>query len=331
MIDGKPERTRRVLSIDGGGIKGVFPAAFLAEIERGLAEPLWRYFDLIVGTSTGGILALGLGLGFRAQDLLGFYEEHGRAVFNGNRTLNWLRHWALVKYPRTSLEAALRSVFGDRTIGEAKTRLVIPSLHLDTGKVYIFKTAHHPSLTTDYRRMAVEAAMATAAAPSYFPAFALSGDIPLIDGGVWANNPLGVAAVEAVGLLGWPGSHVRILSLGCTQAAFEPGLARKWPFGRFYWAKKFIEASFAGQDSAAYGTAKLLVGEHNVFRYSTPVPKRIPLDSVCDVDRLRGLASFEARNAAPKLLPAFFAETAEPFVPLAQPNPAGITADTSVS
>jgi hypothetical protein len=316
MSNGEPERVRRVLSIDGGGIKGVFPAAFLAEIERDLPEPLWRYFDLIVGTSTGGILTLGLGLGFRAQDLLGFYEEHGRGVFNGNRMLNWLRHWALIKYPRTSLEAALRSVFGERTIGEAKTRLVIPSLHLDTGKVYIFKTAHHPSLVTDYRRLAVEAAMATAAAPSYFPAFALSGDIPLIDGGVWANNPLGVAAVEAVGLLGWPGSSVRILSLGCSQAAFDPGFARKWPFGRFYWAKKFIEASFAGQDSAAYGTAKLLVGEENVYRISPLVPKRIALDSVSDIDRLRGLAVFEARAAKPTLLKAFFSEVAEPFAAL---------------
>ncbi len=315
-MSNEPERTQRVLSIDGGGIKGVFPAAFLAEIERGLPEPLWRYFDLIVGTSTGGILALGLALGFGAQDLLRFYEEHGPTIFGGNRAVSWLRHLGRVKYPREHLEVTLRSVFGERRIGDAKTRLVIPSLHLDTGQVYIFKTAHHASLTTDYRRLAVDAAMATAAAPSYFPVFTLSGNVPLIDGGVWANNPLGVAAVEAIGLLGWKGSEVRILSLGCSKKTFDSGSPRGWHLGRLYWAKKFIQASFAGQDSAACGTAKLLVGEENVYRIDPSVSGDIALDSVKDMGRLIGLGNVEARTAQPRLRPKFFATVADAFVPL---------------
>ncbi len=316
MTNGEAGRVRRVLSIDGGGIKGVFPAAFLAEIEQGLPEPLWRYFDLIVGTSTGGILALGLGLGLRARDLLGFYEEHGPRIFGGNRAVSWARHLARLKYPREHLEVALRSVLRERRIGDAKTRLVIPSLHLDTGQVYIFKTAHHASLSTDYRRLATDAAMATAAAPSYFPVFSLGGNVPLIDGGVWANNPLGVAAVEAVGLLGWKRTDVRILSVGCSKKTFDSGSPRAWHRGRLFWAKRFIQASFAGQDSAACGTAKLLVGEENVYRIDPRVSGDIALDSVKDMGRLTGLGAVEARAAQPQLRPVFFATQADEFVPL---------------
>ena len=78
---------KRILAIDGGGIKGVFPAAFLATVEDTIKRNVADYFDLIVGTSTGGIIALGLGLGLSAKELLAFYEEHGPIIFKGNRGL----------------------------------------------------------------------------------------------------------------------------------------------------------------------------------------------------------------------------------------------------
>ena len=77
--------TRRILSIDGGGIKGVFPASFLATVENSIEGQLADYFDLIVGTSTGGIIALGLGLGLSASDILRFYEDSGPEIFGGKR------------------------------------------------------------------------------------------------------------------------------------------------------------------------------------------------------------------------------------------------------
>ena len=76
---------RRILSIDGGGIKGVFPAAFLATLEDSFGGSVGRFFDLIVGTSTGGIIAIGLGLGLSAKEILWFYEEHGPTIFCGSR------------------------------------------------------------------------------------------------------------------------------------------------------------------------------------------------------------------------------------------------------
>ncbi len=150
---------KRILSIDGGGIRGVFPAAFLASIEQDLERPLVDYFDLIAGTSTGGIIAIGLAMGLSAQDLLELYEDRGPEIFSQTRRgllgkatdsakkLKWA-FWG-PKHNSNSLEQALQGVLGDRQLGEASTRLFIPSWHPKMGKVYIFKTAHHARLKSD--------------------------------------------------------------------------------------------------------------------------------------------------------------------------------------
>src|SRR5579862_5207114 len=111
----------RILSIDGGGIKGVFPAAFLAEIEKSIAAPLYRYFDLIAGTSTGGIIALGLGLGMTAAQITEFYKTYGPAIFRAPRSL--LRRFFAAKYSPEPLRSALEVVFGHLELGDSKVRL----------------------------------------------------------------------------------------------------------------------------------------------------------------------------------------------------------------
>ena len=104
---------RRILSIDGGGIKGVFPAAFLATLEEATGLRIADYFDLIVGTSTGGIIAIGLGLGFSGSDLLRFYEHYGPQIFP-KRHFAFLRRWFGEKYNVAPLRTALEEQFGGR-------------------------------------------------------------------------------------------------------------------------------------------------------------------------------------------------------------------------
>ena len=166
----------RILCLDGGGIRGVFPAAFLARLEEHLEYPIGRYFDLIAGTSTGGIIAIGLGLGLSASDILKLYEERGPAIFDQHHGAirNWFRqrwrsacHWFGSKYEATQLRAALDDILGERRLGESMTRLLIPAWHPVLERVYIYKTAHHSRLETDFRQLAVDAAMATAAAPTF--------------------------------------------------------------------------------------------------------------------------------------------------------------------
>jgi patatin-like phospholipase/acyl hydrolase len=233
---------KKILCIDGGGIKGAFAASFLKTIEETNNKSIVDYFDLIVGTSTGGIIALGLGLGLPASEMLSFYEYHGKRIFRRSLPLvAAIRHFLIAKYSDRELKDSLQEVFGERRLGESKCRLVIPSANLDTGEVHVYKTSHHPRFERDYKELAVEVALATSAAPTYFPEHLTRAGTPLIDGGIWANNPLTVAAVEALGVLKWPADDIRVLSIGCTTTPFDRGRLSRHLVGRLGWATKIAD------------------------------------------------------------------------------------------
>ncbi len=315
---------RRVLAIDGGGIKGVIPAAFLATVEEVTGQRIVDHFDLIAGTSTGGIIALGLGLGVRAKEILRLYQDRGPRIFGqpeGNlprirRHLRWLFR---PKYDLTALREELTVIFEDRHLGDSETRLVIPAYHRDQQGVHVFKTAHHPRLEVDYREKAVDVALATAAAPVYFPAHRLPSGSHLLDGGIWANNPVGLATVEAVGILGWHGEDLRVLSLGCTD---EPHIFRSDPgiVGMGLFGRNVVNLLFQGQSRSALGTAKILTGHPHkggkLWRYSPKVPTNtFSMDGVAQIERLASLGEAEARDALPILRKTFLAVTRAPFTP----------------
>jgi len=311
---------KRILSIDGGGIKGVVPAAFLAQLEEALGESITHYFDLIAGTSTGGIIALGLGLGLSAADILHFYEHLGPAIFAGNRLARCLRRVGFAKYHAQPLRRALEATFGEKTLGESRTRLVIPSLNLETGEVHLYKTAHHPRFEVDYKERAVDVALATSAAPTYFPTYRSAKGIPFIDGGMWANNPTGLAVVEAVGVLGWSRDEIYVLSLGCVTEPLHGGLARSLPLGMGYWALKVTDVFMTAQSFSSLGTASVLIGHEHVLRISPTIGRgQFSLDNVKEIDSLRGLGSSEARKALPRIREQLCQTRVEPFVPFKTP------------
>ena len=192
-------RTRKLLSIDGGGIKGVLAAAFLETVEEATGKRVAEHFDLIVGTSTGGIIALGLGLGMSAREIVQFYVNEGPGIFDqidpldpagwGNRVLSMLRgktrqarQFGVPKYDPSALRQALERAFKAAQLGDSKVRLAIPAYHADKEDVYVFKTRHHERLQVDWRESAVDVALATAAAPTYFAAHQMPSGAPLIDG-----------------------------------------------------------------------------------------------------------------------------------------------------
>jgi patatin-like phospholipase/acyl hydrolase len=309
---------RRVLCIDGGGIKGAFPASFLATVEDALQKPVSRFFDLIVGTSTGGIIALGLGLGFSARQMLKFYEESGPTIFGGNAGVRRLRRLFRAKYEPAALRTALQNVFGERLIGDSATRLVIPSFNVETGEVHVWKTSHHPRLEHDYKHRAVEAALSTAAAPTYFPTHLTTAGIPLIDGGVWANNPVAIAMVEAMGVLKWDAAEIQILSLGCTTPPLAVNWGRKHSLGIAGWSRKIVDVFMTAQSASATGMAQHLLADRNQLIRISPVvgQGRFDPDKVDGIPVLRGLGDSEARKALPELRKRFFdLPEAELFIP----------------
>lgn len=317
---------RRILCLDGGGIMGTQPASFLAALEEDLGRPIGAYFDLIAGTSTGGILAIGLGLGLSATQLLDLYVERGPHIFgsggrgiagHASKASRWLKHWVGTKHDAVDLRRELHALLGGKRIGDARTRLLIPAWDPLHRSVYIFKTAHHPRLTTDYKRLALDAAMATAAAPTYFARHVTAEHVGLFDGGVWANNPIALAVVEAVSLLGWPASSLRILSLGCVDEVYALGAKP----GKLGIARDLARLFMDGQSRGALGMAKQLTGHGHereaIFRCCPDVPRDLcRLDDTSKVSELRGMGAAAARNERPRLEPVFFREPAERFEPM---------------
>ena len=177
----------KILSIDGGGIRGIIPAKILALAEEELkrnnhACRICDYFDLICGTSTGGIIAIGLALGMPAYEILSLYRDIAKIIFlhqgNLQKVLKilfkeelykreTLKHFLSDSYNRYAGESPAR-------LGHCQTRVCIPAYDADRGMMHVFKTSHHPQLTRDYQIPACDIALSTAAAPVYFDSYDLS-------------------------------------------------------------------------------------------------------------------------------------------------------------
>ena len=321
---------RRILSIDGGGILGAFPVAVLAELEQKLEQPIVSYFDLIAGTSTGGILAIGLNMGLSASELLDFYEKRSHEIFDqnngkfGSAIIRCFRglHWIFgSKYRSDALRNVLKDALGNKKIGNAKTRMIIPAWNPMTQGVYIYKTAHHKNYKSDHKSLALDAALATSAAPTYFTSHITQQDASLLDGGIWANNPIAIATVEAIAVLGWPRESLRILSLGCLNEAYS--IPKRAGLGNL--GSKIITLTMDGQSRGAMGIARLLTGHKfdrtAIFRIDHTVPySAYKMDDTRVVQDLKGLGYAIARERLPELEPIFFQELAEEFFPVHELN-----------
>lgn len=214
---------------------------------------------------------------------------------------------------RNPLREALVKAIGGKLLGDSRRRLLIPSLNAARGEIYIYKTRHHKELKTDWRVPAINVALATSAAPSYFPIHSSINNIPFIEGGIWANNPTGLAAIEAVTLLGQRPADVRILSLGCTQCPVDlrPRFA-----GKLGWSRKALEAAISGQSGGSMGIAHMLIGHPAVIRVDPVVDSKLAsLDRTKSIKDLAGLGYSEARQQKSALDPVFFQEEAAEFTP----------------
>jgi len=303
----------QILSLDGGGIKGLFSAAVLAHLEEDLNTRIVDHFDLIVGTSTGGIIALGLGCGLSPRELVNFYVTKGPQIF-AKGLMTAVKQVVRPKYSPIALEKAIKECVGDATLGDSKKRLVIPAYNVGKDDVYLFKTPHHERLTRDYKVPIWKVALATSAAPTYFPAFVGVDHLRLIDGGVWANNPAMVGVTEAVSLLGQPLGSIHLLSLGTmSDVAHRPDRLDSggvWP-----WCKHGVDIILRGQSRGAVTQAIHLLGKERVMRLDPVVPPGLfSLDGMRLSDHL-GQAAAESRHFSPEFKERFMGHIAAEYTP----------------
>jgi hypothetical protein len=237
-----PGKRCRILTIDGGGLRGIIPAMMLAEIEERTGKPASALFDLIAGTSTGGLIALALAkpAPMTATEIVQFYQRDGPTIFR-RRLLKSVQQLVRSAYSPKGLEAALLATFDDDRLSETNPPVVVMSYELQSRIPWFFKTLRAQK-EPSYDFLLRDIARATSAAPTYFPPerLPIQGGQPFsvgqfIDGGVYANNPGVCGFVEASKLKkGLGGLPRTVVSLGTSLSA-QPGPTRAMGWGILHW------------------------------------------------------------------------------------------------
>lgn len=192
-----------ILSLDGGGVFGLYQAVILKQIEReifGEDGDIAKHFQLITGTSTGGLIALSLASGHSVDEIINFYETYSSRIFPHNvlqplRILSAFLFRSL--YNNKNLKQVLSQYFGNQKIGDLSIPVCIPAINTVTCTPIVFKTANSEKLTRDFDNLLVDVAMATSAAPIYFQTYRFGPYQSLVDGGLWQNNPSLIGLIEA--------------------------------------------------------------------------------------------------------------------------------------
>lgn len=352
-MKGSPGTPFKILSLDGGGIRGAFVAAFLADIEERLGCQIADHFDLIAGTSTGAIIAAALAMHEPAARIEQFYRERGARIFTRREPLpvegwwegrkakgleeflkpNGLDYDQLrqSKYEATELKKALDEVFGDKKLGEAKARVVIPAVDLTRGQTIVFKTPHLPNIFRDRHYRVVDVLLATTAAPIYFPHAVIEKGSAYVDGGMWANNPSMIAIVEAIRIaqlanrevdLPIDQESIALLSVGTGRATYfaSPPVDGA---GVIWWAPHLFNISSVAQSQGINFQAKYMLGDR-AMRIDYDLPDGTwSLDGVDTLAEMIQIGRGRGVEQLANLRPLFFEERAQhPYHPFPDASPA---------
>lgn len=291
----------QVLAISGGGYRGLHAAKALAELEEKLHTSVAAHFELISGTSIGGVIALGLAAGLPASKMVELIQENGCRVFDGP----WWHTGKLfhARHSGKGLKAVLEEIFEDRTLGDLKSFVLIPAVDASTGKARVFKTPHHHSLLTDHALRLVDVAMATTAAPTFFPIFKHESTKRLfVDGGLIANAPGELGLHEALYFFDQNSSRIRILSVG-TAATGRNVRVNALNKGAFSWGSQLFQLTISAQESLSDYKLKHALGPDRYYR----------LDSTSiDMERAKDIAELDkCNNSATETLLAHASDAAQ--------------------
>jgi len=297
---------KKILCIDGGGIKGIFAASFLAQIEEICNIKIHEYFDMVAGTSTGGIIAAALAYGIPAKTILDLYLQKGKQIFpDGKR-------WYLfkTKYETEPLKIELEKVFQKGCIKDCKTRLIIPAYNLECDRVRVFKTPHAEDLYFDRELTLVDCILATTAAPLYFKPHKMTGGV-FVDGGVGANNPSLIALVECISRCKWSVNDISMLSIGgISELGHNTGTERMGLLDAIKIQKCFMNA----ESQYAHNICNILLSNKQYFRINEEVQNnRFSLDNATEksMESLKNYGERQAMNNMIQIKEQFLTEKIE--------------------
>lgn len=252
---------KKILSIDGGGIRGIIPAAILTEIEKRTGKRCKDMFDLIAGTSTGGILACGLTCpgNYTAEQLGKLYPEEGPSIFSKTlkHSISSLFGLSGPKYTSIGLENAMKKYFKEYLLSQSQTKLLITAYDIESCKAFFFKSWE--AITDKEKEYDLrDVAQATASGPVFFPPIDMYHDgtwIPLVDGGMCANNPAMCAYVEGLKLFGEP---LMMVSLGTGSSLRPLNAVKVKGWGAIHWLQQVLNIFESAGDSVDYELSSVL-------------------------------------------------------------------------
>lgn len=233
----------QILCLSGGGFLGLFTAALLVHLEDKSGSPLFQRFDLIAGTSVGGLLALGIAAGTSAHKLLAAFRQEGPSIFSDRRKprgcfsqlCDLSRFVQHAKYRPLHLAQTIDTMVGpDTRMCDLKARVIIPAVNLTKGSPQVFKTPHHPTFIRDPNLLVRDVALATSAAPTFFPIHRVGNEL-FADGGLYANSPDLLAVHEAEYFLKNDIENIHVLSIGTTTTSFSMSSETGLDLGSLGW------------------------------------------------------------------------------------------------
>ena len=291
----------RILSLDGGGIRGVLTAVILNRLSEKyprLLQDLPQTIILFAGTSTGGILALGLAAGLTPSQLRDFYVINGKTIFDSSwmHDLVELDGLAGAKYENENLRRLLHGTFGGTKLQDLKPRVLVPSFRLDNQETDPAKRSWNPKFfhnfpgdDNDGECLVADVAMATSAAPTYFPSYG-----EYIDGGVIANNPSMAAIAQVLDQRNQPSdrgtlNEIKLLSVG-TGFSLQYIAGQNLDWGDAQWIRPILNILMDGSVGVAdFECARLLGDRYCRLEPIFPAGRSFALD---DVGRIVDLIDF---------------------------------------
>jgi patatin-like phospholipase/acyl hydrolase len=294
----------QILSLSGGGFFGLYTISVLAELESGIGRPIASCFDLLAGTSIGGIIALALAAEIPADQIRDAFEKNGTSVFSSRpvpqvwitKLVDFCRSLSSAKYNGEVLRKMIVQMLGEDTLmGQLDHPVIIPAVNLTKGKPQTFKTDHHPNFRIDHTRKVIDVALATSAAPTYFPLAAV-GDELFADGGLYANSPDLIGLHEAEHFFEKKTEDISILSIGSTTSKFSFSHQGGVNLGSFAWARKLPRVLLSSQQLSVKYMLEHKLGSNylRIDAEQSPEQERdLALDvaTVAAQKTIRGLAS----------------------------------------